>query len=73
MDSLNIRRVDLYPRVSEHMTEIIEMVGKLIDKGHAYEMDGDVYFSVQDFATYGRLSGRSLDDMNGCVRGSKVG
>ena len=68
MDSLNIRRVDLYPRVSEHMTEIIEMVGKLIDKGHAYEMDGDVYFSVQDFATYGRLSGRSLDDMKAGAR-----
>lgn len=68
MDSLNIRRVDLYPRVSEHMPEIIEMVGKLIDKGHAYEMDGDVYFSVQDFATYGHLSGRSLDDMKAGAR-----
>jgi len=68
MDSLNIRRVDLYPRVSEHMPEIIEMVGKLIDKGHAYEVDGDVYFSVQDFATYGHLSGRSLDDMKAGAR-----
>ena len=53
MDSLNIRRVDLYPRVSEHMAEIVAMVETLIHKGHAYIVDGDVYFSVQSFAAYG--------------------
>ena len=68
MDSLNIRRVDLYPRVSDHMKEIIEMVGKLVDNGHAYVVEGDVYFSVQDFETYGQLSGRSLDDMKAGAR-----
>ena len=68
MDSLNIRRVDLYPRVSDHMKEIIEMVGTLVDNGHAYVVEGDVYFSVQDFETYGQLSGRSLDDMKAGAR-----
>ena len=63
MDSLNVRRVDLYPRVSGHMQEIIDMVRTLVEKGHAYVVDGDVYFSVQDFATYGHLSGRSLDEL----------
>ena len=47
MDSLNVRRVDLYPTVSGHMQEILDMVARLIEKGHAYVVDGDVYFSVQ--------------------------
>ena len=68
MDSLNVRRVGLYPRVSGHMQEIIDMVRVLVDNGHAYVMDGDVYFSVQDFETYGKLSGRSLDDMKAGAR-----
>ena len=68
MDSLNIRRVDLYPRVSEHMAEIVAMVETLIHKGNAYIVDGDVYFSVQSFASYGRLSGRELEDMKAGAR-----
>ncbi len=68
MDSLNIRRADLYPRVSGHMQEIIDMVQKLVENGHAYVVEGDVYFSVQSFDTYGHLSGRSLEDMKAGAR-----
>jgi cysteinyl-tRNA synthetase len=68
MDRLNVRRVDLYPRVSGHMQEIIDMVRMLVDNGHAYLVDGDVYFSVQDFETYGHLSGRNLEDMKAGAR-----
>ena len=63
MDKLHIRRADKYPRVSEHMDEIINMVQNLIDKGYAYVIDHNVYYSVEKFADYGELSGRSLDDM----------
>lgn len=63
MDKLHIRRADKYPRVSEHMDEIIHMVQTLIDKGYAYVIDHDVYYSVEKFNDYGELSGRSLDDM----------
>lgn len=63
MDELNVRRADVYPRVSETIPEIIEMVQGLVDKGFAYELEGDVYYSVESFATYGKLSGRNLDDM----------
>ena len=63
MDALNVRRADVYPRVSETIPEIIGMVQGLIDKGYAYELEGDVYYSVESFPNYGCLSGRSLDDM----------
>ena len=63
IDKLNVRRADIYPRVSDHMTEIIAMVEKLIENGFAYEVEGDVYYRVEKFDRYGELSGRNLDDM----------
>jgi len=62
-DALNVRRADKHPKVSEHIPDIIETVEALIKNGSAYEVDGDVYFEVRKFAPYGRVSGRSLDDM----------
>ncbi|GAB2275426.1 hypothetical protein Dimus_010182 [Dionaea muscipula] len=50
------------PFVSDHMPQIIEMIKKIINNGYAYEVDGDVYFSVDGFPDYGRLSGRKLED-----------
>lgn len=68
MDQLNILRADIYPRVSEHMQELIEMVEKLVEQKKAYELNGDVYFRVNSFAEYGKLSGRSLEDMQAGTR-----
>ena len=62
-DKLNVKRADVHPKVSEHINEIINFVKKLIEKGKAYEIDGDVYFSVRKFDDYGKLSGRSVDDL----------
>ncbi len=70
MDALNVRRADIYPRVSEHIADVIAVVEKLIEKGYAYALEGDVYYSVERFAGYGKLSGRSLDDMQA---GARVG
>lgn len=63
MDKLRVQRADRYPRVSEHMDDIISMIGELVKKGHAYELDGDIYYRVRSFENYGELSHRSLDDM----------
>ncbi|MEA1959323.1 MAG: cysteine--tRNA ligase [Chloroflexota bacterium] len=63
MDALNIGRVDIYPRATEEIPKIVEVIGGLIEKGHAYASDGDVYFSVSSFPEYGKLSHRNLDDM----------
>ncbi len=66
--SLNIADADFHPRVTEHMEDIIEMVDTLIKKGHAYEEEGTVYFNVRSFEDYGKLSGRSLEDMKAGAR-----
>jgi cysteinyl-tRNA synthetase len=63
MDALNVRLVDVYPRATEEIPKIIEVVSGLIDKGHAYAAAGDVYFRVNSFPGYGKLSRRKLDDM----------
>lgn len=63
MDKLNVRRAHVYPRVSEHIADIIGTVQALIDNGYAYQVDGDVYYSVEKFERYGQLSGRNLEDM----------
>lgn len=63
MDKLNVHRAHVYPRVSEHIDDIIKTVQSLIDNGYAYVVDGDVFYSVEKFKYYGQLSGRNLEDM----------
>lgn len=69
MDALNVQRADLYPRVSDTMPDIIEMIETLIDKGYAYRLfNGDVFYSVEEYEPYGKLSGRKLEDMQAGAR-----
>jgi cysteinyl-tRNA synthetase len=62
-DALGIQRADAYPRATDHIAEMIELTKVLIEKGHAYEVDGNVYFDVSSFPGYGRLSGNTLDKL----------
>lgn len=68
MDALNIQRADHSPRATEVIPEIIQMVQTLIEKGYAYEVDGDVYFRVTRFPDYGKLSKRTLEQMEAGAR-----
>ena len=63
MDAMHVRRADVYPRVSDHMQDIIDLVQGLFDKGHAYVLGNDVYYDISTFEHYGALSGRKIDDM----------
>ena len=63
MDALHVRRTDVYPRVSDHMDDIIHMVEELIKNGHAYVLGGDVYYDISTFKDYGKLSGRKVEDL----------
>lgn len=62
-DALGIKRADMHPRASQHIDDMIKVIAALIDKGYAYELEGDVYYRVRAFKEYGKLSGRTLDDM----------
>jgi cysteinyl-tRNA synthetase len=63
MDALNVLRPDISPRASGHIIEQIEIVKLLLANGHAYEVNGSVYFDVRKFKAYGKLSGRTIDEM----------
>ncbi len=63
MDALGVERADVYPKVSEHIPEIIALVERLIDNGHAYAADGNVFFDVSSFAEYGKLSNQKRDEL----------
>ena len=66
--ALNVLKADVHPKVSEHIPEIIDFVQTLIDKGYAYEADGDVYYSTRKFPEYGKLSGQNIDDLESGAR-----
>jgi cysteinyl-tRNA synthetase len=67
-DGLNIQRATVNPRATEYIGDIIDFIQELIDKGYAYEVDGDVYYSTQKFQGYGKLSGQNLDELKSGVR-----
>ncbi|RSL29744.1 cysteine--tRNA ligase [Salibacterium salarium] len=61
--ALNVDKADLHPRVTETMPDIIAFIEALVEKGFAYEADGDVYFSTKSFKDYGKLSSQSTHDL----------
>ena len=68
-DALGIERPDIEPRATDSMEEIIAMIGALVDKGYAYQGEnGDVYYDVSKFGTYGELSGKQLEDLQAGAR-----
>ncbi|MCC5972403.1 MAG: cysteine--tRNA ligase [Pararhodobacter sp.] len=69
MDALGALRPTQEPRATEFINAMIAMISALIDKGHAYEVAGHVLFDVRSYPAYGRLSGRSVDDM---IAGARV-
>ncbi len=67
-EGLKLRPHSKNPKVTEHMEDIIQLVEKLVENGKAYEIDGDVYFSVKDFPEYGKLSHKNLEDLESGYR-----
>ncbi|HKL03650.1 MAG TPA: cysteine--tRNA ligase [Cryomorphaceae bacterium] len=68
MDLLGVQRPDISPRATGHIIEQIQMVEKLLDNGHAYETDGNVYFDVSSDKNYGKLSGRDVEEQESGTR-----
>ena len=66
--ALNVEKASVHPKVTENMDEIIAFVQGLIDKGYAYESDGDVYYSTRKFKDYGKLSKQNIEDLEAGAR-----
>jgi len=69
LDTLGIRRADVYPRATGHIPEMIRLVERLLERGHAYVVDGDVYYDISSFPDYGKLS---RIDLSAVRRGERV-
>lgn len=68
MGKLGLLRPDIEPKATDHIQEMVEMIKELVEKGHAYEIDGSVYFIVRSFAEYGRLSKRNIEELESGAR-----
>jgi cysteinyl-tRNA synthetase len=68
LERLGVKPADHQPKATEMIPQMVEFVRSLIEKGYAYEVDGDVYFRVRRFKEYGKLSGKSLDELEAGAR-----
>ena len=68
MDKLNVKRADKYPKATEHIPEMVRWIGGLVDRGYAYVLEDGVYFEVDKFADYGKLSHRKKEGMEAGAR-----
>jgi cysteinyl-tRNA synthetase len=68
MDALNVERATIEPRATDHIKPMIHFIERLIEAGYAYRVNGDVFYSVEKFKGYGKLSGRKLEDMEAGAR-----
>ncbi|HQI41025.1 MAG: cysteine--tRNA ligase [Ignavibacteriales bacterium UTCHB2] len=60
---LKIKKATVYPKATEHMHEMIDMIKKLVDKNYAYNIDGNVFYDVKRFSEYGKLSGKNTEEL----------
>jgi len=67
-DALGIKRPTVAPRATEHIDEIIALIEKIMENGHAYVVNGDVYFDVQSYPEYGKLSKQTLEELQSGAR-----
>jgi len=69
IDELSILRATVYPRATEHVSDMIALIERLLENGHAYQVDGSVYYDLDTFPEYGKLSGNTIESL---VAGSRV-
>ncbi|HHY70232.1 MAG TPA: cysteine--tRNA ligase [Thermoanaerobacterales bacterium] len=67
-DALGVIRADVHPRATEHIVEIVDLIKILVEKGYAYEVNGDVYYETHKFKDYGKLSHQNIDELEAGAR-----
>jgi len=68
LKTLNIEKVDIYPRATEHIKEMINLIKKLLEKGYAYKADDAIYYNIKKFNEYGKLSHLKIDELKAGAR-----
>jgi cysteinyl-tRNA synthetase len=68
IEKLGIKKANIYPKATEHMNEIVDLIKNLVDKGFAYDVSGNVFYDVKKFNEYGKLSGKNIDDLESGAR-----
>jgi cysteinyl-tRNA synthetase len=68
INQLKIKPASIYPKATEHIDEILKMIRKLVDNGSAYNIDGNVFYDVSGFNSYGKLSGKNIEDLEAGAR-----
>ncbi|HVO75211.1 MAG TPA: cysteine--tRNA ligase [Ignavibacteriaceae bacterium] len=68
IERLKLKKADMYPKATEHVDEILNIIKKLIEKEFAYNVDGNVFFDVSKFKDYGKLSGKKIDELEAGAR-----
>ncbi len=68
IEKLNVKKATVYPKATEHIKEIIELIKSLEEKGFAYNVEGEVFYDVKKFDGYGKLSGKNIDDLEAGAR-----
>ena len=68
IENLGIKKATIYPKATEHMDEIIDLINNLVEKGAAYNVNGNVFYAVDKFEGYGKLSGKNIDDLESGAR-----
>ena len=63
MEEMNVKEATYHPKATEEIDGMIDMIQTLVDKGHAYPVDGTVYFRTRSFKDYGKLSKKNIDDL----------
>ena len=68
LDTLNIEKVEIYPRATEHIKDMVNLIKKLLEKGYAYKADDAIYYNIKKFSEYGKLSHLKIDELKAGAR-----
>lgn len=68
IEKLGIKKATVYPKATEHMQDIVDLIKNLVDTDYAYNVDGNVFYNVNKFKGYGKLSGKNIDDLESGAR-----
>jgi len=68
IQKLKIQKASLNPKATEHMPEIIELINSMVENGYAYNVDGNIFYNVKKFSSYGKLSGKNIDELEAGAR-----